>query len=171
MDPFRSGYGNQQGGGYQQGGNEWRGSGGQGGGMNYNASSPSGGQGYNNWGGNRGGGQGGQGGQGANGNRMYVGNLIYTAQPGDITAFFEGAGFKVTNIQISMDPMTGRNPSYCFVDFETPEEAQRAKNQLNGQQILGREVKINEGVHRRGNSNAQGLRVNPQGGYMGNQCK
>jgi len=86
--------------------------------------------------------------------RLYVGNLLYSAQKDDILQFFNENGFNVANISMTIDPETGRNPSYCFVDFENPEDASRAIAELNGQDVLGRTVRISPGVARR--SNAEG---------------
>lgn len=47
---------------------------------------------------------------------------------------------------MSTDPYTGRNPSYCFVELETKEQADQAMQELNGNNILGRPVKIGPGV-------------------------
>lgn len=44
-------------------------------------------------------------------------------------------------IVISIDPFTGRNPSYCFIDFNSESEAQRALTELDGQILLKRPVK------------------------------
>lgn len=44
---------------------------------------------------------------------------------------------------MSVDPFTGRNPSYCFVEFSTPDQARAAMEQLNGKDVLGRPAKIN----------------------------
>lgn len=49
-------------------------------------------------------------------------------------------------IDIAIDPFTGRNPSYCFVDLETKEQADRAMAELDGRDLLGRPVKIKPGV-------------------------
>lgn len=46
-------------------------------------------------------------------------------------------------IDISIDPFTGRNPSYCFVDFHTAEDAQKALENLPGQDLRGRPIKLN----------------------------
>lgn len=81
--------------------------------------------------------------------RLYVGNLLYSAQKDDILQFFNENGFNVANISMSIDPETGRNPSYCFVDFENPEDASRAMGELNGRDVLGRTVRISPGVARR----------------------
>lgn len=84
--------------------------------------------------------------------RLYVGNLLYSASRGDVEQFFTANGFNVSGISMSVDPATGRNPSYCFVDFETAPEASRAMNELNGTELLGRGVRINLGVARQGGS-------------------
>lgn len=51
-----------------------------------------------------------------------------------------------SRIDISIDPFSGRNPSYCFVDLETKELAERAMTELDGSDLLGRPVKIKPGV-------------------------
>lgn len=80
--------------------------------------------------------------------RLYVGNLLYSAKKDDISQFFADNGFTIANISMSIDPMTGRNPSYCFVDFDSPEDASRAMAELNGKDVLGRTVRINPGMKR-----------------------
>jgi RNA recognition motif-containing protein len=82
------------------------------------------------------------------GTRLYVGNLLYTASRDDVENLFTANGFNLTGISMSIDPFTNRNPSYAFVDFETAEEASRAMDSINGQELLGREVKVNPGVRR-----------------------
>lgn len=49
-------------------------------------------------------------------------------------------------IDIAIDPFTGRNPSYCFVDLRNKEHAERAMTELDGRDLLGRPVKIKPGV-------------------------
>jgi RNA recognition motif. (a.k.a. RRM, RBD, or RNP domain) len=49
-------------------------------------------------------------------------------------------------IDISIDPFTGRNPSYCFVELKTKEQAEQATQKLDGRDFLGRPVKIRLGV-------------------------
>lgn len=47
---------------------------------------------------------------------------------------------------MSTDPYTGRNPSYCFVELATKEQADRAMLELNGNDLLGRPIKLGPGV-------------------------
>ncbi|KAL2391787.1 hypothetical protein ABEF92_000918 [Exophiala dermatitidis] len=84
------------------------------------------------------------------GTRLYVGNLLYTIQKGDVEALFAEHGFNVVGVTISTDPFTGRNPSYCFVDVDSPEEAQRAIAELSGVDLRGRALRVSPGVARRG---------------------
>lgn len=81
--------------------------------------------------------------------RLYVGNLLYSATKDDITQFFSSNGFNPNNITMSIDPETGRNPSYCFADFDSSDDAARAISELNGQDLMGRTVRISPGVARR----------------------
>lgn len=50
------------------------------------------------------------------------------------------------HINISIDPFSGRNPSYCFVELQSKEDADRAIRDLNGKDLLGRPVKMGPGV-------------------------
>lgn len=94
--------------------------------------------------------------EGAAGTRLYVGNLLYTAQRADIEELFAERGFTVAGVSISVDPFTGRNPSYCFVDLDSPEEAQRAIADLNGVDVRGRALRVSPGVAKRGSAQGQG---------------
>jgi RNA recognition motif-containing protein len=58
-------------------------------------------------------------------------------------------------IDIAIDPFTGRNPSYCFVDLESKEVAEKAMNELDGRDMLGRPVKIKPGVVKSSSERAQ----------------
>ncbi|RAQ49822.1 ribonucleoprotein [Aspergillus flavus] len=80
------------------------------------------------------------------GRRLYVGNMPYTAKSEDVQALFTAAEFTIERIDIAIDPFTGRNPSYCFVDLESKELAEKAMNELDGRDMLGRPVKIKPGV-------------------------
>ena len=52
-------------------------------------------------------------------------------------------------ISISIDPYTGRNPSYCFVELNTKQQADRAIKEVSGKNVLGRPVRLELGVTRR----------------------
>ncbi|KAI1813619.1 RNA-binding domain-containing protein [Poronia punctata] len=78
----------------------------------------------------------------AEGRRIYIGNLRYQAKPADIEELLKANDLShFTSIHISIDPFTGRNPSYCFVEFPDRESAEMAMGTLEGKELLGREVK------------------------------
>lgn len=76
-------------------------------------------------------------------NRLYVGNLTFSATDAEITGHFSQAGL-VTKVQIVLDRETGRSRGFAFVDMSTPEEAQNAIAQLNSQEFQGRKLLVNE---------------------------
>lgn len=81
----------------------------------------------------------------AEGRRIYLGNLIYRIQPPEISSLISSAGFPqgaVSGIHVSIDPVSGRNPGYCFVDFKTRDDAERALEKLGGTLLRGRPVKV-----------------------------
>ena len=49
---------------------------------------------------------------------------------------------------MSIDPYSGRNPSYCFVELATKEQADRAMMELNSRELLGRPIKLGPGIIR-----------------------
>ena len=90
--------------------------------------------------------------------RLYVGNLQYSAQSADVESLFNDAGFEVAHLTMSTDPMTGRNPGYCFVDMQSIDDAKKAMQDLNGIELEGRRLKVNPGVPKRSGDSAP-LRV------------
>lgn len=54
-----------------------------------------------------------------------------------------------SNIDMTTEPITRRNPSYCFVDFESEEIGEKARTELNGKLLRGRPVRINWCVKKR----------------------
>ncbi|KAL2021627.1 hypothetical protein VTK56DRAFT_6980 [Thermocarpiscus australiensis] len=78
----------------------------------------------------------------AEGRRIYLGNLLYSVRPGDIENLLRQEGFgQFEKLHISVDPVSGRNPGYCFIEFAAREEADRALNSLPGTPLFGRPVK------------------------------
>ena len=59
-------------------------------------------------------------------------------------------------IAISIDPFTARNPSYCFVELATKDQADQAMEKLNGADLLGRPVEVKPGVPKSSRTGAEG---------------
>lgn len=74
--------------------------------------------------------------------RIYVGNLPYSATEDEVRALFEAHG-TVNRVDILVDRETGRARGFGFVEMEDA-DADKAIDALNGQDMGGRALKINE---------------------------
>ena len=77
------------------------------------------------------------------GRKLYVGNLPYEVGETELQELFTKAG-SVDSVTVMRDQMTGRARGFGFVEMGTDEEAQNAITQLNGSQIGGRSLTVNE---------------------------
>ena len=74
---------------------------------------------------------------------IYVGNLAHEATEDDLKASFEAYG-QVESVKIVKDFFSGLPKGFGFVEMPTKEEAQNAITDLNGQELKGRALKVNE---------------------------
>jgi RNA recognition motif-containing protein len=74
---------------------------------------------------------------------IYVGNLSYDATERDLEQSFAAYG-TVTSARIAMDRDTGRARGFGFVDMPNQTEAEAAIAALNGSQMMGRTLTVNE---------------------------
>jgi RNA recognition motif-containing protein len=77
------------------------------------------------------------------GKRLYVGNLTYGTTDASLRQLFEAHG-TVTSAQVIIDRDTGRSKGFGFVEMAGDQEAQAAIAALNGQQVDGRALTVNE---------------------------
>ena len=93
------------------------------------------------------------------GKKLYVGNLGYSVSDNDLSKLFEPHG-TVESAQVIMDRDTGRSKGFGFVEMKTEQEAQAAITALNGHDVGGRPLTVNEAKPRteggRGGSGGRG---------------
>jgi RNA recognition motif-containing protein len=77
------------------------------------------------------------------GRKLYVGNLAYGVGDGDLQQMFEAFG-TVQSAQVIMDRDTGRSKGFGFVEMGSDQEAQAAITGLNGKEVEGRALTVNE---------------------------
>ena len=77
------------------------------------------------------------------GKKLYVGNLSYNVSNSDLEQQF-GAHGAVQSAQIIIDRDTGRSKGFGFVEMANDQEAQAAIAALNGKEIDGRALTVNE---------------------------
>jgi RNA recognition motif-containing protein len=74
---------------------------------------------------------------------IYVGNLAYDVTEDDLRKMFEAFG-QVSSINIITDKFSGESKGFGFVEMPTKAEAQSAINDLNGKELKGRALSVNE---------------------------
>src|SRR5437764_11206182 len=77
------------------------------------------------------------------GRKLYVGNLAYGVSSSDLERMFEPYG-TVQSAQIIMDRDTGRSKGFGFVEMGSDQEAQAAIAAMNGKEMGGRTLTVNE---------------------------
>ncbi len=102
------------------------------------------------------------------GKKLYVGNLSYTVDKSGLEALFAGYG-TVTSAQVINDRESGRSKGFGFVEMGTDQEAQAAISALNGKNIDGRPLTVNEArpPENRGAGGGGGGARSPYGGNRG----
>jgi RNA recognition motif-containing protein len=102
------------------------------------------------------------------GNKLYVGNLSYNVRDDDLQQTFAQFG-TVSSAKVMMDRETGRSKGFGFVEMGSDAEAQSAINGMNGQQMDGRALVVNEARPReeRPGGFGGGGRSGGGGGYGG----
>ena len=76
-------------------------------------------------------------------NRLYVGNLPFTTTELELKDMFAQAG-AVTEVLLMQDKFTGKSRGFAFVTMASEGDAQNAVSQLDGKQIDGRPLRVNE---------------------------
>ena len=77
------------------------------------------------------------------GKKLYVGNLTYGVTDSDLQRMFEAHG-TVQSAQVIMDRDTGRSKGFGFVEMGSDQEAQAAITAMNGKEVDGRSLTVNE---------------------------
>src|SRR4029077_19548709 len=100
------------------------------------------------------------------GKKLYVGNLSYGLNDSDLQRIFEPHG-TVQSAQVIMDRDTGRSKGFGFVEMGTDQEAQAAIQALNGSEIEGRSLTVNEARPKTEGGRGPGGGGGGRGGYGG----
>jgi cold-inducible RNA-binding protein len=75
--------------------------------------------------------------------KLYVGNLSFESTENDLQDLFEKHG-KVAEVALMMDRMTGKSRGFAFVTMNDATEANAAMSALNGKEVAGRTLTVNE---------------------------
>ena len=93
------------------------------------------------------------------GKKLYVGNLSFATTEPELRDAFAATGQEVSEVKIIFDRDTGRPRGFAFVEMASDAGAQEAIRMLNGTDMQGRSIVVNEARERAGGG----------GGYGGNR--
>jgi len=93
--------------------------------------------------------------------KLYVGNLPFSATEESLRELFEQHGPTVS-VRVITDRETGRSRGFGFVEFENESNAEKALRALDGADMEGRSLRVNEAQDKRGGGGGGG-----RGGYGG----
>jgi len=109
--------------------------------------------------------------------KIYIGNLSFNTTNQDLVDMFGEYG-TVQSVNIIEDRETGRSRGFAFVEMSSNEEAQKAISALNGKEIDGRSLTVNEakpreegGGNRGGSGRGGGRGGSRGGGYGGRESR
>ncbi len=92
-------------------------------------------------------------------NKLYVGGLPYSVTETQLGEIFSAHG-EVRSAKVITDKFTGRSRGFGFVEMGSDDQGQKAMEALNGTQLEGRTLLVNE-------AKEQGERRSPMGGPRG----
>jgi RNA recognition motif-containing protein len=75
--------------------------------------------------------------------KLFVGSLPYSVTDQQLAELFAAAG-TVESANVINDRMTGRSKGFGFVEMSSDEEAEKAVKELNGKEVEGRTIVVNE---------------------------
>lgn len=101
--------------------------------------------------------------------KLYVGNLAFHTTEDTLKNAFSEFG-EVAEVKLILDRETGRSRGFAFVEMATPDDARKAMEAMNGADLEGRPLRVNEAEERRpreGGGGRGGPRGGGGGGYGG----
>jgi cold-inducible RNA-binding protein len=87
--------------------------------------------------------------------KLYVGNLSFNTSSSDLQELFAQSG-TVESASVVEDRDTGRSRGFGFVEMSSREEGEAAINQLNGKEVGGRALTVNEAKPREDRGGSRG---------------
>ncbi len=80
--------------------------------------------------------------------KLFVGSLPFSLEENDLRNYFEKYG-EVSSAKIITDKFSGRSKGFAFVEMPDSEQAKLAIEGLNGSEISGREIVVNEAMEKK----------------------
>jgi len=103
------------------------------------------------------------------GKRLYVGNVSFDVSDEELEQAFSQYG-EISSAKVVRDQYTGRSKGFGFVEFAQEADAQKAMEDMNGKELSGRVIKVDEARDTRSQDRGdRGDRGQRSGGYGSNR--
>ena len=99
--------------------------------------------------------------------KLYVGNLSFGMNDESLQQLFVGKGYQVSSARVITDRETGRSRGFGFVELGDSGDATKAIGELNGLDVDGRQLQVNEARPQESRGGGGGDRSGGRGGYSG----
>ena len=86
---------------------------------------------------------------------IYVGNISYKVEPNDLEQVFGEYG-SVTRVHLPLDRDTERKRGFAFVEMSSSDEEDKAIEELDGAEWMGRVIKVNKAKPRENQNRSRG---------------
>ena len=74
--------------------------------------------------------------------RLFVGNLSYQTMENDLQEYFSQAGV-VSSVNLMLDKFTGKSRGFAFIEYSSPDEANKAVEMFHNKDFQGRALTVN----------------------------
>ncbi len=107
---------------------------------------------------------------------IFVGNLNYSITEDDLREIFEEYG-ELSSVKLITDKFTGKSKGFGFVEMADADEAKKAIEELNGAEVEGRSMVVNESIEKKRDNNRRpaggggGFRGGNRGGGNGGYAR
>ena len=96
--------------------------------------------------------------------RLFVGNLSYHASEDDVRDAFQK--FEPSEVTIRTHRSDGRSRRFGFISLPTQDQAKSAKSEMNGYNLLGKKLRVNDATKKSEGGGGSGYRDGDRGGYQ-----
>ncbi len=97
---------------------------------------------------------------------IFVGNLNYNLTEDDLREIFEEYG-ELDSVKLISDKFTGRSKGFGFIEMQDADEAKKAIEELNGAEVEGRSIVVNEATEKKREPRDNNRRFNNNRGGNG----
>jgi RNA recognition motif-containing protein len=88
--------------------------------------------------------------------KIYIGNVEYSVTEEELQRILEDKGLEVKELKLIRDKFSGRSKGFGFAEFESDDQAQKAIEALDGQELKSRKLRVSRALRREDKFSSRG---------------